>query len=99
MKLRDNTITLNIHNPKWLSDYVTVGDIILGKPVTEIWVSSTGSPMFVIGGEDYTFELLKEEIEKEKDDDLQKAFDEIKEDLDRDYDEWKQGQIDRGEAV
>lgn len=97
MKIKTNTITLNIHNPKWLSDYVTVGDIILGKPVTEIWVSSTGSAMFVIGGEDYTFEELKEALSKDKVE--KERCDKINKDLDQDYDEWKQRQIDRGETV
>ena len=37
-----------------LGTYVTVGDTINGHAITEIWVTSLGSPRFVIGGEQYT---------------------------------------------
>ena len=36
-----------------LNNYVTLGDTINGHPIIEIWVTSLGSPRFVIGGEQY----------------------------------------------
>ena len=36
-----------------LDHYVTLGDTINGHPIIEIWVTSLGSPRFVIGGEQY----------------------------------------------
>ena len=74
--MKPYTITLNIHNPKWLSDYVTVGDLVNGKPITEIWSTSTGKVMYVVDGEDFDFEQLKKELfvkqaeeEEQQDDD------------------------------
>ena len=35
-----------------LEHYVTLGDTINGHPIIEIWVTSLGSPRFVIGGDE-----------------------------------------------
>jgi len=36
-----------------LNNFVSVGDTINGHRINEIWVTSLGNPMFVIGGEQY----------------------------------------------
>jgi len=36
-----------------LNNFVTVGDTINGHKINEIWVTSLGSPKFVVGGEQY----------------------------------------------
>jgi len=41
------------------NEYIELGDTVCGQAITQIWVSSVGCPMFVIGGRQYSWtELL-----------------------------------------
>ena len=98
MEMKPNTINLNIHNPRWLSDYVTVGDIINGKPITEIWSTSTGKVMYVIDGEDFDFEHLKKELSKQAEEEEQQDDDYWEAVMAEDeYETMRQIAMDRGE--
>jgi hypothetical protein len=75
MSKHNQNITLQATYPKWLSSYVTVGDLINGKPVTEIWSTSTGTVMYVVDGEDFDFEGLKKELLKQAEEEEQQDDD------------------------
>jgi|TARA_R100000482_G_scaffold123391_3_gene73248 hypothetical protein len=73
MTRKTYTQTLHKRDKNRLSDYVTVGDIINGKPITEIWTTSYGNVRYEIGGVSYDFadvlkELKKQEEEEQQDD-------------------------------
>jgi hypothetical protein len=45
---------------KYPSNWVAVGDTVNGKRITEIWCSSVGSPILIIGGKYHSWkEFLK----------------------------------------
>lgn len=37
---------------------IVVGDTVNGRPITEIWISSIGTPLFTIDGEYYNWTQL-----------------------------------------
>jgi hypothetical protein len=37
---------------------IVVGDTVNGRPITEIWISSIGTPLFTIDGEYYSWTQL-----------------------------------------
>ena len=41
-----------------LGNFVSVGDTINGHRINEIWVTSLGNPMFVVGSEHYDWDEL-----------------------------------------
>ena len=63
--------TLREGDENRLSDYVTVGDIINGKPITEIWTTSYGNVRYEIGGVCYDFADVLTELKKQKEEEQQ----------------------------
>ena len=45
---------------RYPDNWVEVGDTVNGKRITEIWSSSVGSPIFIIGGKHHTWKEFLE---------------------------------------